>query len=236
MPLTFVAQGPMLIPTVTMKTNLIGWWELSEATGTVRADSSPNALDMNPAGTTTQVSPIVATGNAVEFAAAGNYLNKIDAPAYDFTNGITVAFWFKYPSGVPAVSLDELTEKFTVVPFQFRVLYSAGGPLIWSLTCTDASAPSINMSATISSNTPYFFAGTANNTVMTASINAGVPDTLPLTAGINPTGGSAHQIGSPFFGADAHDLQKYGLWGRALTSAEIAFLYNGGLGRSYSDL
>jgi len=94
-----------------------------------------------------------------------------------------------------------------------------------------------NTFGALSLNTWYFFMckhdSVAN--LISISVNAGTADTQAWTTGTNvETGGFAIGQAGETPGANWSGLiDEVGFWKRALSQSEIAFLYNGGTGRTY---
>jgi len=102
---------------------------------------------------------------------------------------------------------------------------------------SSSNAATANTFGALSLNTWYFFAckhdSVAN--LISISINAGTADTQAWTTGTNiETGGFAIGQAGETAGANWSGLiDEVGFWKRALSTTEIAFLYNSGTGRTY---
>lgn len=219
-----------------LKRKLEAYWKLEEASGT-RYDSHGNhALTDN--NTVTQATGI--RGSAGQFTAANSeYLSELDTTGLSLgTSDFTIAAWCYIDStganrfivakndGIAAATSEFLLYYDNAATrFKFTVYHSGAS--------TTATADSLGAPSTA---TWYFIVAAHKNTgdVLSIEANGGAADTVAFTAAPNDTAtaftiGAAANAGSPFNGR----IDEVAVWRRVLTAKEIAYLYNGGVGRTY---
>ncbi|MBI4760292.1 MAG: hypothetical protein HY780_03655 [Chloroflexi bacterium] len=243
--LIMVKRGSLLPPTDPSVnpgyTGLISWWSLDESGG-VRNDShGANHLADN--NTVTAIAG--RQSNAAKFTLANaEFLNIPDNPAVSMGSNalMTVCAWVKLDSanstGVQNIVSKRGATNGTWEYFlrydgridRFVFLVTSNGS---SGTMAEARANSFGAPVL---NTWYFVCGGYDGSSAWVSVNAGVRDTVPFSAGIFD-GAADLRIGSGY-NAEYLDgaLDELILYKRALTQHEIAWLYNKGAGRSYADL
>jgi hypothetical protein len=225
------------------KTNLSAWWALGEATGT-RLDSHVHHYDQAPTGSPGNQAGVV--GSALSLDGGTQYLQHsiggdLEAgSAGEFTRGC----WLKFvQDGVVMGKFD--TPSFDSQSYGLLV-NNAGRPTI-------GARASFEVWQSISGNGHVVSAHPINdgawhlvvggkdpaNAVTWIAVDGHARETSATTGGIT-------DWGWPFFvGFNARNqANKFGgginqafiFIGRTLTNAEIAWVYNGGAGRGYSDL
>jgi hypothetical protein len=231
-------------------TNLLAWWALDETSGT-RADSHSGGYDMSLQGTPSYTTGKV--GNAGTVAVTngnGSYFYYSDSGgALDCPSGssITVCAWVYFNSmptnhGYPVSRWGNGgagNKDWTfVVPNNGALAFSAarsGGQ-------TDAAAPA----ATIGSGAWYFVTGIFDHTVGThgtvyVSANAGTKYSAALSTAKEALTSCPVAIGdlshtAATYGNMSGAVDEVCIYQRVLTADELAWLYNGGNGRAYSEL
>lgn len=219
-----------------LKTGLISFWELEEASGTrVDAHGSNNLTDVN---TVTQATGKV--GNAAQFTAANSEELNIADNASLSTGDIdfTLAAWV-YLDTLPTTG--SIMTKWTsggnqrehMMIYQtglFRFFVSSNGSASSSVSATTFGAPSTA--------TWYFVVGwhDAANNVIGISVN-GTANTASYSSGVFDSS-SDFRIGTAGFGGAFMDgrIDQAGFWKKVLSTEEKTFLYNSGNGRAYSAL
>ena len=218
--------------------DLVSWWTLNESSGT-RADShgSNDLADNN-----TVASAAGKQGNAASFTAANNEWLSVNSPTGIVTSGdFTVAGWF-------------YVDTVAWIPVLFNYAQGSGG-----LPGENDMAGYVNTGGTvefwITDGTSYFTAvgpvvstgqwhfGVFIHTVATKNIKVSVNNGTFSDATYT---GTIHQGSTDFKLGKYHnlaptrimdgDMDEWAFWTRALPDDEIALLYNGGNGVSYSDL
>ena len=214
-------------PSSTLKTGLVSFWELEEASGT-RADSH-GTNPLVPTGTPTNIAGKV--GNCVVTTTSTNYLTCADnadlnASGKDFT----IAGWVYWSAnneiakkGISFGQNEWVLDIFFTGSsnvFRLRTISSDGNT-------TDAAAQS---ATPLSVNTWYFVCATYTLATKTATVST--------NAGTRATATGASTIPNktdPFrLGNLNGRLDQFGWWDRVLTPTEEAALYNGGAGLSYA--
>jgi Concanavalin A-like lectin/glucanases superfamily len=217
----------------TLKTGLIAYWELEEASGS-RADSHTNGLTLTENGTVSQVAGKV--GNAASFPSAGNILRRADDALFNFSGGITVACWLRFPTAIPTTTVTQVSKLRSFS--EWILLFEGAGSdkLIWQIfnSVTNPSIKTDTFGASFVGDTWYFICCTADNTNIKISVDNGTKDSAAQGNAIDNTT-EDFRLGDQDFNGAFH-LDQVGLWSRALTDDEITQLYNGGSGRSYAAL
>ena len=216
----------------TLKNGLIAYWELEEASGS-RLDSHTNGLTLTESGTVPQVAGKV--GNAAHLTTAGNFLSRADDALFDFSLGMSVAAWVRFPTSVP--SGDFLLVSRARSDNEWRLMWLNSDSRFFFQTF-DAVAGSSQIKADTfgapSADIYYLVVATADNTNIKISVNAGTQDSV-AQSGVIANTAEFFRIGEQDFNAGFHGDQC-GLWNRALTASEITQLYNAGSGLAYSSL
>lgn len=197
------------------------YWKMDETSGT-RYDSV-GSLDLS-SGTL----PGYATGkisNAADLQSANSEYFTFQTAGTDFIFGnadFSLAFWFNIDSVASDVYI------FTGPDINLR-LDSASGNLVYTM-----STGNVTSTATISATTWYHVALVYDsvNDLLKISVNGSAFDTSSQTDGYNGTGGFFY-IGvknSTFYD---YSIDEFGVWTKALSSAEVSALYNSGSGTTY---
>jgi hypothetical protein len=216
--------------TVTVSSGLVGWWPLDEGTGSVAHDISGlgnngtwSGVPSSPNGThytTGMIGPY-----AGYFDGTDNQLNIGTQHAYAFTGPFTVSAWVNTVSSGTILSMQNggdngylLTINYGVIDFCVyanAIQTCAGGgryPLV-SPAWTHFTAVFDGSKITVYANGIFVASSTAST--LTASTGS-------LAFGVAQRGGYSNLIGS---------LDDIRFYNRALTTNEIALLYNTGVGR-----
>ena len=225
--------------TSSLENGLVSYWKLDEATG--------NALDALGTNILTAVNAPGSTPGIVQtartFSGDHQYFSIPTRPSVEVGNtSFTFTAWVK---------LDNKTDYHTFVGKQIedypfydrdyslsydkdmdRIYFQVAGPD--GLTLTRAIANALGSPAI---NTWYFLAGGYDyeSGYIWISVNGGPQETTPFTGSVH-VGQAPFMLGgvaNPLFGYHAGLLDEVGFWKRALTSAEVAALYNNGQGQSY---
>ena len=206
----------------SLLTDLVGYWKLHETSG-VRADSTSSGNDLSDNNGVGCVAGKI--GNAANFDGT-NYLNTADLSGVMDGQSFTVAFWAKFDpsaqSGTPGLVNSWSgggAYNLRFVPSGNTLnLYLGGSGEILAAAPTD---------------------GTWHHYVVRRDHASGNNDFW--IDGVLATSGNSGSIGSWTRGiriGRADDalvgaIDETGLWKRALTSDEIAALYNTGTGKTY---
>ena len=224
--------------TITLETNLQGWWELAD--DNTWADSTTNNNDLTEAGTVTTNTGII--GDGAEFtntASQALYIASAPASFRDATE-MTISAW---------VNFDTLTANQTIVSIyndsgndrKFRIDYRILSDSIQFVVSPDGSnvkgyLPFQNLA--ISTSTWYHLALVIENTTAECYINGNreafhldgtlhTPTTAEFTIG--------NETSTESLAVDGI-VDQVGFWDRRLTIEEILYLYNNGSARSFGDL
>lgn len=224
------------------RTKLVGYWPCDEASGT-RRDVSGNGITLTDNNTVTgNPGPSANIALASQFTLANSeYLSVADDDRLDMGTGaqMTLCAWV-YLDSAPAAVLN-IVSKFNAsgnqrgyamewnnVTNRMNLLYSVAG----------TSAVTLGYSSlVISTATWYFFTVTYDGVNFSLNVNGGTPIVTATTGDIFATT-TPFQIGLRGATTLYWDgrICGVGLWKRVLTATELAFLYNGGSGRSSVEL
>lgn len=227
-------------------TNLISYWKLDEASGTRNDSHGTNHLTDN--NTVTQA--VGKIGNCAQFTAANSeFLSIADNASFDLSGAMSASFWVYRDT----VGLDET--------YVGKWTYDTDGEFVFQSGSTDMNKMRIflatsagdpgsgcNMEfasfATVASTWYHlavvFDGSLSGNANRLKVYQNGSALTLSVVAGAVPAtlrnGTAPFHLGK-FGGALTryHNgrLDEVGLWSRALTSGEVAQLYNSGNGVTY---
>jgi len=223
--------------------NLVSYWKLDEASGNAADSVGSNTLTNN--NTVPFSAGKINNGADFEDADAESFsITDAAQSGLDFSDEFTVAFWYK-PESVPVASIVFLN-KWLASGNQrsYEALVSPAvdtGNIRFTVTwsTTGAGGGSTNQVA-IESGT-HFDADTWHHLAVTKSGTS-------VTAYVNAVGASGSGSNGTIFNGSADIYvssaggagnfidgmaDEYGLWSRALSSAEIEELYNAGSGCSY---
>lgn len=222
--------------------NLLGYWDMEETTGNrVSSDSSAGAL--TPSAGVSYGTGKIGTNAVALSAASSTYLYKTTAQY----RSITIAAWIKlntlpaYRCAVAIVTGNGyINSAQTFVNTLGVTSTGAGSAYAW-----DGSVKLANSSAgVISTGTWYHIAMTASfNRTVKLYVN-GV-NLATTSIGQSAYGSNYLVLGGVTYpynnGADAQNyfdglIDGFGYWYRELNATEIGYLYNGGTGRTYSEL
>lgn len=229
-----------------LKTNLIAWWELGEASGN-RADSHTNGLTLTDINTVTSNPGIGGVGTAAQFTAvnAERLSRAYDVNYFGAGNfDAAAAFWIYLDS------TDANGRYFWSIYRSFWIGYAGTGTNRIHLRGKDNSGNDITVNADAlgapSTGTWYFLVAQIDSTNKKWSISANggtVNETTATAVGIGNGLSSGLLLGrdpdSEYFNGRG---QYVGYWRRAaaggyiLSAAQITALYNAGAGLGYAAL
>lgn len=224
---------------VNLSTNLLGYYRLDEAAG------ANDAIDATGNGRTlTQInspgSAPAVMGNGRSFVASSSQtFTRPDEPALRiFSGDFTVAGWVKFSS----VAHDNmLASKIGAASpnFEFQITYLSVQNEVYTALFDTSGGPSISCHTVIGgyiTGVAYYLASRRFGNTLAISVNAGSESTVDVSSlgtigGNGPFDlGSQHANASPDY-LDGTFMDGWGIWNRALTTTEIALLYNSGSGR-----
>jgi hypothetical protein len=173
-------------------------------------------------------------------AANEEYLSHTDTTALRAGSALTIACWFNAD-----VLSGTLCSKWESVDSQDYVIDLRGGggtPIRFYVYSSNSLVDVLSSSATITTGTWYFIVAWFDGAAQTINIQVNNGAVESLNVGLS----SLVDVGSNFYvgsrGASAttsspnfYDglIDEIGLWHRALTTAEILILYNGGAGITF---
>lgn len=236
-PVTFAQKGGTSVPMANSLYNgLIAYWNLDESSGNRAAVfqiGNYTLTDNNTVGSATGK-----IGNAANFVSASSeFFSLADTPGLSAGASFTIAFWVKFATVNTDMSVINKWKAAGDADCEYSVGYD-GTNSFYFLVTTDGNAFSTFNSVNASSPQPavagtwYFLVCRFDSAAAQISItvNNATPDTKTQTATFNGT--RPFEIGAldsaNFVNGDV-DVAMF--WKRAITAAEITYLYNSGNGR-----
>jgi hypothetical protein len=220
-------------------TNLVGYWALSEASGS-RADSSGGGSTLAQSGTVSQAAGIL-TNAAVFNGSSSNYLSCADNATLSMGSGVafTLTAWV-YPTANPSSgAYSGIVGKHQTTATFAGCEYGIGwdGGSLQSIVGTGAAfsnlssftlAPALNtwsfIYVVVRGGTPTHAINKNNGTEATQSGQFAQDGTNAFVVGGLITSGRMYQ----------GRVCEVGLWKRALSSTDLTTLYNSGAGLGYA--
>jgi hypothetical protein len=232
------------VQAASLTTNLNGYWDLNETSGS-RADSAgANTLTDNASVTSNPGVTGIATGSAAQFTRANTeYFSKTDNADLSAADvDLTVAGWFYLDSvSTTRYLIAKGSSTVSLSTIDYRIYFSSGGTVNWNVSNGTTSATVSTAAGSAIANQWYYVVAwhDAVNDQIGISLNNAAAITSAHTGGVNDTTGTFYVGVGP--GADVnglHDgrMDEVAVWKRVLTADERASLYNGGFGRMYRDL
>lgn len=220
-----------------IKTGLISYWKLDEASG--------NALDAHGSSSLTgTASPGTTTGlisGSRTFNGSTQYFSIADNTDLSMSgtgNNLTISLWVKFNSVTTSVMLCKGNNVTTTAGVAYSIYYSTTSNTFVFRVSSASVNTLINASAFGSASTGvwYHILAKYDATAGTISIkvNNGTANSTSHTTGIQNES-LAFQLGrdtSRFFNGT---LDEIGLWKKLTDSTEDAILYNSGAGESYDN-
>lgn len=203
--------------------DIVGFWPLEDV-----ADTSGNGLHLDLSsnqGTSFSTSTFKVGAGSLTCSDDYSQITYSTAPA-PFGNDFTLSGWYRSVDFAQQVAiLFTGDDAVYVTRYENFIRGSAGGDEV-----------ALNANAT--SGDWVFFCLRRQGSTTRLWINGGAKIaqesfTLPITNSFN----NLYFLGDPnsnFFSENGGNLDAVGLWRRALSDAEVNFLYNGGLGREYA--
>ena len=229
---------------MSLSTNFTSYWQSNEASGNLIDSQGSNTLTETNGAIASATGKIAGCRDYV--VANARYFSINDnASLSPGAGSFTFAFWAQLRStGADRVAIGKYST--TGNQREFMFLYNNTSNR-FELRTTDAgtSSPAFSVLANAfgapSLNTWYYIVGGRDGSTneLFLSVNAGTENTTssvpavfngtgPFQMGaLGVTGGSLYWDGL---------LDEIGYWNRRLTAVEIAWLYNGGTGRSYAEI
>jgi hypothetical protein len=230
-PSRFAAAGDI-------KTDLVAFWNLGEASGT-RVDAH-STYDLTEDGTIGSVTGVV--GVAANHAANNSdSLYHPDDAAFDVTGDLTVAGWINSSSLSGSCAIIGKING-SGVDERSYLLYRSLDKLRF-LVCSDGTSGGntiVESTASISTSTWYFVVGVFKaNDVVELWVD-GASAVTPVSAPALLHSGTARlelfSFNEGTISTPPAYLDQVAIWSRALSTSEISTLYNSGSGVAYADL
>lgn len=209
--------------------NIAGYWTLDEGSGT-RADSvAGNTLTDN--NTVTSASGKI--NLAAQFVAANSeYLSHVSNASLQVRDeSFSIVLWFQATN---VTTFQAFISKWGGSTNEYRC-YVEGSSIKFNVAASGDAAAGLG---TLAINTWYF--ATAVHDSVANTIQCWINDSAQSSGSVALSGGatagnSDFTIGALSTPSNYFDglIDEVGFWRRALTAADITFLYNNGLGRQY---
>lgn len=230
---------------MALKDNLVSYWKLEESNGTrVDAHGSNDLTDNNT----------VLFGTGINNACAdfersnGEYLSITDASqsGLDFSTAFSANLWVNYESVPSSGGQWNFISKFLSTGNQRSYLLYAnesGGSILLHFYETNNGSTAIDKSVTItpSTSTWYMYTVVYDGSGGTVDFYIDGSQVGTQQTGFHSTiynGTAPFELGDVGqFGSLGHDglMDEVAVWGRAISSTEIAEIYNSGTGLFYDD-
>ena len=212
------AAGSMTLSTDTAATSLnsgcVHWWPL---TGDA-ADVTATADNLTATGTPTWVSSEIGTG--VELVSNTTYLtSSVYGNTYQVNTSITISAWVRFTTSTSDNGLFQYADADTNGT-PLYLLQQNGANLRWYAKGTYSS----NMSATVGE--WHHVALTNNGTSIDCYLNGAYENTLSGTSTAGEDVNNKFWIGAGYQFNNTNQFQNVRIWDRALSSSEIATLYD----------
>lgn len=206
--------------------NLVSYFKLDESSG--------NATDSKGSNTLTNTSTTYSTGK-INNGAVFNGSAKLEktSPTGVANNSYTFSVWAKVTSNSVQQTFISIGDSATAD--QVLQINSSGKPQFISYYNTGTPQSTIG-ATTLSINTFYHIVGVRDSSGSLSIYLNGVLDNTPPAVGSATAGYGtvAMNIGYRFVGqGTTGTIDEVGIWSRALTSTEVATLYNNGVGLQY---
>ncbi|CAG0926907.1 hypothetical protein TFLX_00255 [Thermoflexales bacterium] len=231
-------QSALLKAAPSLENGLVSYWKLDEATG--------NALDVlgtNPlTATNAPGSTVGMVQGARTFSGDHQYFSiptrpsvEVGDTSFTFTAWVSMTDKANHRNFVgKQIEITETDRDYSLyydINFD-RFIFQVAGPD--GVTLTRAMANSLGSPA---ANVWYFLAGgyDAARGYVWISVNGDLRETTPFTGNAH-VGQAPFMLGAvdnPYYGYHSGWMDEVGFWKRALTSAEVAALYNNGQGLAY---
>lgn len=220
-----------------IKTDLVAFWNLGEASGT-RFDAH-STYDLTENGIIGSVTGVVGVA-ANHISSNTDSLYHPDDAAFDVTGDLTVAGWINSSSLSGSCAI---IGKINGGGNQRSYLLYRSLDKLRFLVCSDGTSGGntiVESTASISTNTWYFVVGVFKaNDVVELWVD-GASAVTPVAAPASLHSGTARLELFSFNEGTISTLPAYldqvAIWSRALSASEISTLYNSGSGVAYADL
>ena len=221
-----------------IKDNLVAWYDLEETTGT-RVDAH-GTYDLTENGTIGSTTGVVGTA-ADHTGTNPDSLYHPDDAAFDITGDLTVAGWIDTSS--IGTGTTSIISKIDGTGNQRSFLLYRTGSNIRFLVNSDGTSGGnvlITSTASISANTWYFVVGVfkANDVIelWVDGASAATPVSAPASLFNSTARLELFSYNTGVTSTSPATLDSVAIWSRALSSGEIATLWNSGSGVAYADL
>lgn len=226
------ADTAFLQSTSSLRSSLVGYWRLEEASGT-RYDCSKNGNHLtsnNSVGQGTGVQTYCSTFVTSSSQRLGGGTNMLQLNANTFW---TLAFWFKLTTTNTVqvfCSRDNLTTK-----REFVAWWDVNGRVKFSLSKSINAMTDNTWTSAVDGTAWHFVVCGRTNTDLFLSVDNGTLNTVAI-GGTPATSDDPFYIGSDSSGSPLYlngSMDEVGIWTRILTAAERTQLYHSGLGTHF---
>lgn len=224
------------VPAPSILDNIWCYLKCEEASGQNRLDSTPNGHNTIAYGTTAQISGKVANG--INFKIDGNGYPRLlfqgGANALNFVGdpNFSMAFWLRVSNAThsPYVLIPFTIDSDT---YEVRLLATAANATdptcdLW-VTFGQLIAAGAH---TLSADTWHFVVVTYDGNGLNVYVNNNSYASDVGSANHSSNSATLQYIGWPDDSVSSTDLDEFGIWMRALSANDIAYLWNNGTGRT----
>ena len=202
---------------MALSTNLIEYWKMENTSGEL------SSYNLTSNGTPTEQTGIIGNGRQYASGSYDIFTHQSAVPAGTFS------FWFKFSSINAAGRLINKTQ--VSVTDAFITYIDATNK--FSVVIDDSANLNTNQT-TLSTNTLYHYVITWDGTNVITYKNGSVETSAASTKTLKAVPVNFAIGGTPINAQYINGLvDEVGFWSRALTSAEVASLYNSGAGNQY---
>jgi hypothetical protein len=216
----------------TLLQGFAGGWKFEEASGN-RVDVL-GVTHLTPTGSPGNAAGKI--GNAVVLDGSTQWLSATGI-TWPGSPGYTVCGWAKFPSFTANRNLMEIADASTIL---YTYVQTITGPKLKLTVVDDLSnfvAVTANNAGNLATDTWYFVCVRVDYAAKAAKLQVNAAEDSVTTENNWPTPSNptAFSLGANTAGGVkvAATLDEWYRWSRPLTDAEVAALYNGGLGLSY---
>lgn len=220
---------------MSLLTNLQAYWKLDEASGNA-TDATGNGYTLTQTGTLTRAAALINNG-ASYTTSASNYLSTSSLLGTTTGSAVSMSIWAKWASETTS-DRDICTISYPTSGSTLRILYEYNGGTRRIRAYRGGSSTTFcDKTGNYGNNVWHHFVFTYDGTNLKLYVDNGTAITGTNTGNgtITVVTGFELAIFNASYAPTNGLVDEVGFWSRALTSAEVTELYNGGAGLSYDD-
>lgn len=213
----------------SLLTNLVGWYTLEEASGN-RVEASGRCA-LVPTNSPTNATGLI--GNAASFTAASSQYIQLPFILTPISTTRSFSLWIKPTSTALASGRRGILSDGTGADPNVNFQIELGNPTAGKIGLYQNGNSSAQWGTALTAGNWYHLVAIMTSTSGTLYVNG----TSVVSLGSSSEGGNAGLIWLGLGYNAYYDglIDEFGMWTRALTTAEIALLYNNGAGLTYAN-